>query len=413
MMTRPAALAVVVAMLAPSGASRPASAQQTPPSATTDSETASTPDLSVYRQRGWVQSARARGASYLDELWHASGTSALSAAVVRDGELLFSEAVGYADLEHLVPATPATVYNIGSVSKAITAVAVMQLVEAGEIGLDDPIQKYVPSFPVKRWPVTVRQILTHTSGIRHYEDDFPDESNFDMNWKPYGSLAEAITIFADDPLLFEPGTFYRYTSYGTNLLQGVVETASGSGFEEYLRHHVWRPAGMLRTALDVAERIVPNRARGYLVERSDIRHHPWEDVSYKWASGGMISTAEDLARLGAALLDGRLLAPETVELMLTPQLGDDILYFRGDDPAEPLRWQQAVIWRIRQDEAGRDYVHHCGSVKGFNACLILYVDEGLVAATADNADSLGLRPARALADLFRVGEDEGDDPDVD
>lgn len=412
MITRPAALAVLLAMLAPSGGSPPASAQQTPPSATTDLETASTPDLPGYRQRGWVQSARARAASYLEELWHASGTPGISAAVFRDGKLVFSEAVGYADLEHLVPATPVTVYNIGSVSKAITAVAVMQLVEAGNVALNDPIRDYVPTFPEKRWPVTVRQILTHTSGIRHYgESDFPDESDFDMNWKPYGSLPEAITIFADDPLLFEPGTFYRYTSYGANLLQGVVETASGMGFEDYLGRYVWRPAGMLRTALDVTERLVPNRARGYLVEGTEVRNHPWEDVSYKWAGGGMISTAEDLGRLGAALLDGRLLEPDTVELMLTPQLDEGVLYYRGNDPPEPLRWQQALMWRIRQDEAGRDYVNHCGSVKGFNACLIVYVDEKLVAATADNADSLGLRPARALADFFR--RTDGSRPDSD
>ncbi|MDX1643483.1 MAG: serine hydrolase domain-containing protein, partial [Thermoanaerobaculia bacterium] len=363
-------------------------------------------DLSIYRERGWEQSSRARAGAYLDGLWRASGTPAISTAVIRNGELVFSEAIGYADLEHLAPATTATVYNIGSVSKAITAVAVMQLVERGAVDLDDPIQKYVPAFPEKRWPVTVRHLLTHTSGVRHYgESDFPDESDFDMNWKPYASLAEAITIFAADPLLFEPGTFYRYTSYGANLLQGVVETGSGMGFEEYLRRRVWQPAGMLQTALDVTGRIVPHRARGYLVDGSDIRHHPWEELSYKWAGGGMISTAEDLVRLGAALLDGRLMRPETVELMFTPQLGNDVLYYRGDDPPEPLRWQQALIWRIRQDEAGRDYVNHCGSVEGFNACLILYVEERLVAATADNADSSGLRPSRALADFFRRSDD--------
>lgn len=377
--------------------------QPTPPAERSEA------DLTVYRERGWQPSARARAAAYLEELWRASGTPAISAAVFVDGELVFSEAIGFADLEHLAPATTATVYNVGSVSKAISAVAVMQLVEAGEVDLDDPIQRYVPSFPEKRWPVTVRQILTHTSGIRHYgESDFPDDSDYDMNWKPYASLEEAISVFADDPLLFEPGTFYRYTSYGANLLQGVVETASGMGFEDYLRDKVWRPAGMLRTALDVTERIVPHRARGYLVDGAQIRHHPWEEVSYKWAGGGMISTAEDLARLGAALLEGRLMKPETVELMLTPQLGDDILYYRGEDPPQPLGWQQAFIWRIRRDDADRDYVNHCGSVKGFNACLIVYAGEKLVAATADNADSLGLRAARALADFYRrSADDEG------
>lgn len=388
----------------------PASAQEPTAPASPAAPKWPAADVEVYRGRGWQQSARELASAYLDELWRASGTPGFSVAVFRDGELLFSEGVGYADLDHLAPATPTTVYNIGSVSKAITAVAVMQLVADGRVDLDDPIQKYVPTFPEKRWPVTVRHLLTHTSGIRHYgEDDFPDDSKFDMNWKPYASLAEAITIFADDPLLFEPGTYYRYTSYGVNLLQGVVETASGMGFEEYLRRRVWRPAGMLRTALDRPERIVPGRARGYLVEGTGVQNHPWEDVSYKWASGGMLSTAEDLGRLGVALLQGRILDPATVELMFTPQLGDDILYYRGDDPPEPLHWKQAFIWRIRQDRAGRDYVHHCGDVKGFNSCLVLYVDENLVVATADNADSFGLWPGLALADFFRAAAEPAAD----
>ncbi|HUO87254.1 MAG TPA: serine hydrolase domain-containing protein [Thermoanaerobaculia bacterium] len=349
-----------------------------------------------------LQSPRARAVEYLEELRRASGAPGLSAAVVARGRLLFAEGFGFADLEHRAPATSATVYNIGSVAKAITAVAVLQLVEEGKVGLEDAVQRYVPAFPEKGWPVTVRHLMTHTSGIRHYRaSDFPDESPHEMNWRPYGSVEEAIAIFAGDPLLFAPGTHYHYTSYGVNLLQGVVEAASGMGFEDYLRRRVWEPAGMLRTSFDVPARLVPHRARGYLLDGTEVHNHPWEDVSYKWAGGGMISTAEDLARLGAALLDGRLMAPATVRRMFAPQLGEDVLVFQGDEPAAPLRWRQALIWRIRTDLAGRDFVHHCGSVKGFNACLVLYVDEGLVVATADNADALGFGPALTLADLFR------------
>ena len=192
----------------------------------------------------------------------------------------------------------------------------------------------------------------------------PDESDFDMNWKPYISLEEAITIFSDDPLLFEPGTYYRYTSYGVNMLQGVVETGSELGFEEYLRLRVWEPAGALRTSFDRPERIVPHRARGYLIDGSKVLNHPYEDVSYKFAGGGMLSTAEDLARIGAAFLEGRLMKPGTVRRMPDPQLDDGDKYFRGDDPPTPLRWRQALMWRIRKDEAGRDFVNHCGTVKG-------------------------------------------------
>ena len=137
-----------------------------------------------------------------------------------------------------MPATGSTVYNVGSVSKVIAAAGIVQLVAEGKVSLDDSIQKYVPSFPYKGEPITIHHLVTHISGIRHYRgSDFPDESAFDQNWRPYESITEATEIFKDDPLLFSPGEFYSYTSYGVNLLQGVVETASGLGFEDYLRRH--------------------------------------------------------------------------------------------------------------------------------------------------------------------------------
>jgi CubicO group peptidase (beta-lactamase class C family) len=157
---------------------------------------------------------------------------------------------------------------------------------------------------------------------------------------------------------------------------------------------------MLHSGLDIPARIVRHRARGYLVDGGETSNHPWEDVSYKLAGGGMISTAEDLVRLGLALTGGRLMRPETVVEMFAPQIADDILDARSDPPT-PLRWRQAFGWRIRRDDAERNFVHHCGSVKGFNACLVVYVEEDLIVATADNADVLGFAPALALADLFR------------
>ena len=345
---------------------------------------------------------RDRALDYLGEIRRSLGPPGLSAAVAVGGQLVFSEAVGFADLEHLAPATPLTVYNVGSISKAMAAVAVMQLVERQLVRLEDPIQRFVPSFPVKRRPITVRHLLTHTSGIRHYRsDDFPGDPVHNLNRRPYASLEEALEIFQEDPLLFEPGEYYSYTSYGTNLLQGIVESASGMGFEAYLRQHVWAPAEMLLSSLDRPHRIVFNRARGYRVRDGEIRHHPWEDVTYKFAGGGMISTAEDLTRFGMALLDGRLVRPETLRQMFDPAL-TEIRQFRSDGPARPLRWRQGLIWRTRTDEGGRDYVNHCGSVKGFNSCLLIWEDEGLIVATADNADTLGLQPARKLAEIFRA-----------
>ena len=328
-------------------------------------------------------------------------------------------AIGFADLDNLVPATGTTVYNIGSVSKAVTAVAVLQLVERGVVGLDDAIQQYFPSFPDKGSRISIRHLLTHTSGIRHYrQSDFPEESDYEIR-RSYDSIEEAIGIFKNDPLLFQPGEYYSYTSFGTNLLQGVVESASGLGFEAYLRQHIWGPASMLNSALDVTERIVPHRAKGYLVGDGGVENYPWEDVSYKWAGGGMIGSAEDLVRLGWSLNRGRLLRPETLALMWSPHV-DPVLKFNADGPPiSENRWKQGLLWRIRDEDSVRrtpesgsgTYVYASGTVRGFNAILLMnYRGEDIVVALLGNGHPVtpALGPTRQFAELFLETDSEGD-----
>jgi serine beta-lactamase-like protein LACTB, mitochondrial len=342
----------------------------------------------------------AQAKAYLEELWRSTGTPGISVAVMVQGRLAFADGVGFADLENLVPATGSTVYNIGSVSKALTAVAVMQLVEQGKVQLDDPIQKYVPSFPDKGSPITIRHIMTHTSGIRHYRPtDFPDSED-NENMKPIASLEEGIKIFKDDPLLFKPGEYYSYSSYAVNLLQGVVEKASGMGFEDYMRKHVWSPSGMYGSAFDVPARIVPRRARGYSVGNGQIRNYPYGDLTYKFASGGMLSSAENLVWFGTALNHHFLLKAETLALMYKPM--PPVPQYQEKGPSQTLESSQALLWRTAKDDAGRSFVHHCGTVKGFNACLVNYPEQDVVVAILGNGDPVtpARRPAVAFAQLF-------------
>jgi CubicO group peptidase (beta-lactamase class C family) len=337
--------------------------------------------------------------AYLQELSRATGTPAISVAVASQGRLVFSQGVGSADLDNLVSANGATVYNIGSVSKAVTAVAILQLVEQGKVGLDDTVQSYVPGFPDKGSPVTIRHLLTHTSGIRHYRaTDFSDSMG--ENVKPISSFEEGIKIFKDDPLLFVPGKYYFYSSYAVNLLQGVVEKASGMAFEDYLRRYVWNPAGMLSTAFDVPERIISHRAKGYRVECGRTRNYPYGDVSYKFASGGMVSTVEDLVRFGIALNHERLLKADTIALMYRPI--EAVAQFDENGPPQRMGFSQGLIWRISKDPAGQDYVHHCGTVKGYNACIVNYPDQDLVVAIAGNGHPVtpARREAMAIAQFF-------------
>ena len=337
----------------------------------------------------------------LEQLRASTGTPAVSGAVALRGKLVFSGGAGLIDLENRIPARGDSVYNIGSLSKAFTAIAVMKLVEEKRVSLDDDIRTYVPEFPDKGAKITIRHLLTHTSGIRHYrKTDFPGTPD-NENMQPIGDWKDGLRFFASDPLLFEPGKYFFYTSYGVNLLQGVVEKASGQSFELYLEQHIFTPAGASSASFDIPERIVPHRARSYRIVEGKPFNYYYNDLRYKFASGGMIGSVEDLAKLGIALNHGRLLGSETRAAMLTPQL-EGVLHFREDGAPEAMDFQQAMLWRVRRDREGRRMAYHCGSVKGFNACLVDFLDEDLVAVVATNSwECCGYSKAEQLADVFR------------
>ena len=301
------------------------------------------------------------------------GAPGLSVAVGLGDSLVWSAGFGLADVENEVPARGNTVYRIASISKTFGATAVLQLVDRGLVGLDDPITRYVPSFA---HPVTLRQILTHTSGIRHYGRD---RSN---TMERFESLAPAIEVFRRDPLEFEPGTDVRYSTYAFNLLAGVPETALGVGLEAYLREHVLEPAGLTQTHLEYAERIVPHRARGYVLEGGELRNVEYADLSMKWLGGGMISSAEDLVRYAVALARGQLVSPEALRLMNTPGA------LRDGTPIEySLGWETSV------DAGGRRHADKYGSGAGVSAYLLRVPEDGFTLALLVNLGGRGnIRP---------------------
>ncbi len=325
----------------------------------------------------------------VSEARETAGSPGLSAAVAVDGAILWTGASGLADVENQVPATAESVYRIASISKPIAATAILQLVEQGQIGLDDPIQTWFPAYPEKERPVSIRHLLTHTSGIRHYR---PGE----MDMREHFDTVEAgIAIFADDPLLFEPGTEYRYSTYAYNMLAGVVETASGLSFDEYMRAFIREPAGMRATYLEHQGPLVPHRVRQYVkAETPDlVANAPFADLSIKWAGGGMIATAPDLVRFALALDAETLLEAETHEEMVTPyRLADESLS------------DYALGWRISEDEAGT-WVAHSGGATGGTTHLLRLPERGLaVALTANVQNGAGLPDAaRRLADLALAG----------
>ncbi|MCS7315484.1 MAG: serine hydrolase domain-containing protein [Bryobacterales bacterium] len=303
---------------------------------------------------------------------------AVSVAVADRFRLLWSGAFGLADIENNVRATTGTVFRLGSISKPITAVAALQLAEQGKLDLDAPVQRYVPSFPEKPWPITPRHLLGHLSGIRHYRG--PEEL---LSTRHYYDLVEPLKIFADDPLEFEPGTGFRYTTYGYNLLGAVVEAAAGMRFMDYLKSHVFEPAGVERIQADDVHRIIPNRARGYRRTAAGIIENcALADTSNKIPGGGMVATAEDLVRFSLALLEGRLLKKQTLQEMFTSQRTRN-----GKPTGYGLGWYVS-------SRGGRTWIEHSGSQPGAATDLLLLPERGLVVAVLTNLERY---PARALS----------------
>src|SRR5437867_2889031 len=201
-------------------------------------------------------------------------------AVAVNGKLVWSEGFGYADAERKKPVTRETQFRIASVSKPLTATAVALLYEQGKLDLDAPVQRYVPSFPDKGYPITTRQLAGHHAGIRHYKD-----REFFLN-RRFATVLDGLTIFQDDSLLFPPGTKFSYSSYGWNVISAVVEGAAGQDFLTYMSRNVLRPLGLTHTAPDRVDSLIPNRTRFY--ERgadSGFVPAPPVDNSYKWAGG--------------------------------------------------------------------------------------------------------------------------------
>ncbi|MET0624132.1 MAG: serine hydrolase domain-containing protein [Pyrinomonadaceae bacterium] len=299
----------------------------------------------------------------------------MSVAVVAGGRPLWAAGFGMQDIENDVPARASTVYRLGSISKPITAVAVMQLFERGRLDLDAPVQKYCPAFPEKQWPVTTRQVLGHLSGIRHYKSD--EEFN---STRFYANVADGLSMFKDDPLLFEPGTKYNYTTHGYSVLGCVVEGASGRRFADFVRENVFAPAGMASIRVDSVADIIRGRAQGYrITDKGELTNSPLADNSYKVPGGGFVSTVEDLSKFAAALQAGRLLKRETSEMMYARQKTKD-----GKETDYGLGWGVAAR------PGGQRAIGHSGGQQRVSTFLHMQPEQGLAVVLMSNLEGARL-----------------------
>ncbi|KAJ8003267.1 hypothetical protein DPEC_G00167650 [Dallia pectoralis] len=386
------------------------------------------------------------------------GAPGLVVGVSVDGTQVWCEGLGYADLENRVPCGPETVLRIASISKSLTTAAAARLWEQGKLDLDANVQKYVPEFPQKQFEgqdvtITPRMVLSHLSGIRHYEKDpkkvWEDREKAKRPVKPPGgkdksdtkikeakklpkknefsqeeyylkdnfdSVIHALDLFKDDSLIFKPGTTFLYSTHAFTLLSAVVERASGQHFLDHMMMMFWQ-LGMLNTVPDKNDPIIYNRSRFYhFNKKGRIVNSPYVDTSYKWAGGGFLSTVRDLLLFGNALLYSYqmrnlkdssdllpgFLKPGTAEALWAPvdnteaSWDKDGLYAQGWLVVE----KEQTYGQCRRR---RHYVSHTGGAVGASSVLLVLPGEtdqrpqgqrvlpqGVVVTIITNMQSVGL-----------------------
>ncbi len=318
----------------------------------------------------------------------------VSASVAIDGEIVWSEGFGYADMEQQVPVRAGqTKFRIGSVSKPLTAAALGLLYDQGKIDLDAPIQTYVPNFPEKEWPVTLRQLAGHLAGIRHYSGPWEWLSN-----KHYETVSDGLVIFAKDPLQFEPGTRYSYSSYAWNLISAAVENVAEEEFLSYMESTVFESLGLHNTDADHTDSLVSNRTSFYsLTSDGAVINAPFVDNSYKWAGGGFVSTTDDLVRFGSAHLDPGFLSDTTLQT-----------WIRSQTTTSGELTNYGIGWRSGTDAFDNPYFGHSGGSVGGITQLVVYPDQDVVVAILTNSDEVQYGDVHhQLAHLFFPDEAPG------
>jgi D-alanyl-D-alanine carboxypeptidase len=298
----------------------------------------------------------------------------VSIAVIKDRKIVKSVGYGQANVELNVPATAETVYKIGSVSKQFIASGIMLLVKEGKIGLDDNVSKYLEGTPDSWKPITIRHLLTHTSGIVREApgfDPFKVQNDVDVIKTAFGL-----------PLRFSPGEKWEYCNVGYFTLAEIIHKVTGQPWGDFLRDRFFAPLDMEATRTTTITDLVVNRANGYVWQNGKFENAP--NYFALRPSGAFLSTVTDLAKWEAALDSYKILDQASLDQMWTPvKLNDGSTYSYG------FGWELDSI-------AGHKQIHHGGSLPGFRSQFARFVDDKLSVIVLTNGDN-------ADAALFAVG----------
>ena len=309
----------------------------------------------------------------------------LSLAVIRDGRLVVAKGYGLANIELRVPAAPETVYQIQSITKSFTATGIMLLVEDGKVGLDHTIGTYLVGTPESWKAITVRHLLTHTSGIKDFINEPTANLRLDVTEE------EVLRATAARPLNFRPGDRYAYSNTNFHLLAMVIRKATGKSYGEFLRERIFKPLGMADTGVISLSEIIPNRAAGYAPAANGWRNGDWIAPSIlAYGGGGLRSTVLDMVKWDAALDSDRVLKKSSLEQMWTPAKlnnGQATEYGFG--------------WRVKRVGGHRCVAHGGAHSTGFSTSLLRFLDDRLTVVVFSNGRDVPVeRLARQVAGVF-------------
>jgi len=311
----------------------------------------------------------------------------LSLAVIKDGVTVIDKSYGFANLEHYTPATSDTVYEIASMTKGFTATAIMLLAAEGKLSLDESLARFRPGLPDDWQAVTVRRLLTHTSGVSQWELDWDRE---DLR------IEEIDQAVFGRPLRFAPGTAFEYTDTNYNLLGMIIHQLTGAPYDTFLQERIFQPLGMSATRHNDWRAIVPNRAEGYERENGQLRKAfriEWNNINRSptvpanAANGGLLSNLRDLLKWDAALTTGQILAQRQQDELWSPLLLNNGSPLSADDD-----------WHA-QNFRGHRLIEFGGGIMGFTTCMARFVDDGLTVIILTNQDSKPWDMAKDVAVL--------------
>ena len=302
----------------------------------------------------------------LQRLIQSKKVPGIAVSVLKNGKPYFKKGYGFADIENKITINPEkSVFRIASVSKPIAATALAKMVDEGIIDLDTTFYSYVPYYPKKEWDFTIRQLASHTAGIRGYMG-----KEYGLN-EPY-SIKESIGIFKDDALLFEPGTRYHYNSYDWVLISLAMQEDNGIPFEQYVKTKVLDPLGLENTfaasptGMDVLENKNLQITTFYSKSSLGFRKAIPVNNFFKLAGGGYLSTAQDISNFGQAFLNKEVLNDSTQNQFLSSEIINNELTYYG------------LGWQVSQDAKGRPFYGHIGNGVGGYSNFFVYPKEKMV-----------------------------------